>query len=202
MRNANPLPCSRMIQDEPAQASSCGESQASPQNGSETAGLDLWNQRNDRPVEEPECLGRWQGAGKEPREDRRGETRGYVYFIQAGGNVGAVKIGWTRRSPLRRLADLQGANHLELELVCAVKADSAERLERQLHNLLGVYHIRGEWFRWHHDIGRVLVRLSNWRNPDGTTSIPDIRYAAGGDREAIPPLCQNLPLECLRGSPG
>jgi len=95
------------------------------------------------------------------------------------------------------LADLQGANHLELELVCAVKADSAERLERQLHNLFGVYHIRGEWFRWHPDIGRVLVRLSNWRNPDGTVSIPNILYAAGGDRDAIPPLCQNLPLECL-----
>lgn len=73
------------------------------------------------------------------------EKEPVVYFIQAGGLRGPVKIGFSRVDQLRRrLKDLQCGNHLPLSILGTVSGDQA--LEGQLHMLFENQRAHGEWF--------------------------------------------------------
>ena len=59
--------------------------------------------------------------------------------------MGAVKIGFTRSSPLVRLANFQTGCPSPLRLLAAVPASIEE--EGKLHECFRGLHIQGEWFR-------------------------------------------------------
>lgn len=69
---------------------------------------------------------------------------GYVYFIQSGGRMGPIKIGWTKNDPITRLRDLQTGNPEPLELL-SWRAGGPD-LEAALHLVMRPLHLRGEWF--------------------------------------------------------
>lgn len=69
----------------------------------------------------------------------------YVYFVQAGGIAGPVKIG-IAADPESRLVDMQIGNHEALVLLAAVPG-SAPR-EKDLHRRFAAGRVRGEWFAW------------------------------------------------------
>jgi hypothetical protein len=74
---------------------------------------------------------------------------GFVYAIQAGD---AVKIGWAA-DPVRRLSELNVGSpgtHKLLGFIAATKDQ-----ERELHSLLSVWRIRGEWF----SISKVIAHF-------------------------------------------
>lgn len=66
-----------------------------------------------------------------------------IYFIQAGEN-GPIKIGYTEKSPYKRLNSLQVGNHEELTLIAIMPG--GERSESELHKRFEYAHKRGEWF--------------------------------------------------------
>jgi hypothetical protein len=81
------------------------------------------------------------------------EGTGFIYFIQAGGRDGPIKIG-RAKDPLARLADLQVANHERLRLLMTI-ADNGT-LEITLHKRFNSLRIHGEWFRCDGDLEDVL----------------------------------------------
>lgn len=66
-----------------------------------------------------------------------------IYFIQSGDG-GTIKIGFTNRSAVDRLADLQTGNPNTLRLLGELTGTAADELE--LHYHFAEYRIRGEWF--------------------------------------------------------
>lgn len=71
---------------------------------------------------------------------------GYVYFIQAGGDEGAIKIGWTEKDVHRRLRSLQHANPETLTLLGRFPRPPGPS-EKAVHRRFADDRIRGEWFR-------------------------------------------------------
>lgn len=70
-----------------------------------------------------------------------------VYFVQEDRG-GPIKIGKTTGARLRqRIGDLQVAHSSQLVVRRLVRADKHADLERDLHDLLADYRLRGEWFR-------------------------------------------------------
>jgi len=70
-----------------------------------------------------------------------------IYIILAGDE--AMKIGLAL-DPEKRLEQLQIGNHRDLRLVAAFYAGSlmqSQKKEKDIHNILHKYHIRGEWFK-------------------------------------------------------
>ena len=67
-----------------------------------------------------------------------------VYFIEAvGGN--AVKVGYTRKDPAKRLQELSVGNHCELLLLGVIPGPQTR--EGEIHATIGSQNrIRGEWF--------------------------------------------------------
>lgn len=74
----------------------------------------------------------------------RNELLGYVYFIQAGGPGGAIKIGWSS-DVSRRLAELQTANAEPLVLLTTTPG--TQLTERAFHTRFGAARMTAEWFR-------------------------------------------------------
>jgi len=66
----------------------------------------------------------------------------FVYMIQDSGSK-ACKIG-VSNDPINRLATLQTGFPYDLNLLWAVPGSFQE--EKALHNALGDFHLRGEWF--------------------------------------------------------
>jgi hypothetical protein len=84
---------------------------------------------------------------------------GYVYFI---GQVGssAVKIGKTRGSPAKRMAQLQTGNPHLLYLKAYARLEDYDEAEKYLHKKYGRKWIAGEWFKLsRHDIWEALGEL-------------------------------------------
>lgn len=65
-----------------------------------------------------------------------------VYFIQAGDD-GPIKIGVAEK-PMKRLAELQVASPVELNLLAVMKG-GVDR-ERRLHTKFAEWRLHGEWF--------------------------------------------------------
>lgn len=84
---------------------------------------------------------------------KRCDVLGWVYFI---GTVSAdkVKIGWSKDSPERRLAQLQTGNGEQLHLYGAIPG--TQRDERALHDKFLELHVRGEWFHFEKAIWDII----------------------------------------------
>src|SRR5580704_8877016 len=89
-----------------------------------------------------------------------------IYFIQAGGQLGPIKIGRTYH-PASRMRMLQSANHEKLFLVRTINASEPtleNKLEQWLHRRFRSLRIHGEWFKFH---GLMLTisppDLPTWR---------------------------------------
>jgi hypothetical protein len=80
----------------------------------------------------------------------------FVYFIRAG-ETGPIKIGYTAKSPKRRMGDLQTGSPQPLSLLLVVKGDVA--YERKMHLKFQAARSHGEWFR----PTRSLIRYIEYR---------------------------------------
>ncbi len=72
---------------------------------------------------------------------------GFVYFIQAGDENGAIKIGFTSGSVQRRIQNHQVGCPDQLRLLGSVIGD--DLLEARFHRVFRKYRLKGEWFRPH-----------------------------------------------------
>lgn len=80
-----------------------------------------------------------------PLSSEESPSSGVVYFVQAGGDGGPIKIGVSRPERVhRRVREIQCGNHLELRILGMVPGE--RRLEGHLHMLFGNQRMRGEWF--------------------------------------------------------
>lgn len=70
--------------------------------------------------------------------------RGWVYFVHPAGG-GPIKIGWSRTSPVDRLAELQIGSPVIIELIGAFRAEKHD--ESDLHEEFAALRMHGEWFR-------------------------------------------------------
>lgn len=76
------------------------------------------------------------------------ELPGYVYFI-FNLDSNAIKVGFTQ-DVRKRLAALQTSSPAQLELLGAIKTQSAttaKQLEKDLHQQFAQWHLSGEWFK-------------------------------------------------------
>lgn len=78
-------------------------------------------------------------------------STGWVYFFQSGGEMGAVKVGWSK-DPAQRWRDLSVAHPHGLDLVALIPANQA--LEKKLHERFAPFRLQREWFT-----REVLVEL-------------------------------------------
>lgn len=85
-------------------------------------------------------------------EEPPAKTPGYVYFIL--DKDGRVKIGYSARSPRKRMATLQTAHAGTLRLLGFMRGDKSS--ERELHNRFAHLHIRGEWFRYEGELAKFI----------------------------------------------
>jgi len=67
-----------------------------------------------------------------------------IYFIQEGQR-GPIKVGYTIGKPEKRLQTLQTGHPSSLVLLGHI--EGTEVHEKKIHQFLGFYRIRGEWFR-------------------------------------------------------
>ena len=77
-----------------------------------------------------------------------------VYFIQANGPSGPVKIGYTGRRVSQRLAE--GQTFAPEELTVLVEAPGTPADEAKLHRLFSQHRIRGEWFTYGPEIQELV----------------------------------------------
>ena len=85
-----------------------------------------------------------RGANRALCERKLHSYGGYVYFIQAGGCRGPVKIGFSI-NPEERLETLQAGNPLALALEAVVPGSARD--EKRLHAVFADGRMTGEWFR-------------------------------------------------------
>lgn len=114
----------------------------------DTPGLFRWATRGDlRPAQSE-----WREIMKLSYRDSR-----HVYFIQAGGRRGPVKIGITKNLP-RRLTVLQSANARKLRVICVVAAGGRD-LEESLHLRFSRSRLAGEWFSYQGQVADYLKTI-------------------------------------------
>lgn len=77
-----------------------------------------------------------------------------VYFIQANGPSGPVKIGYTGRRVSQRLAE--GQTFAPEELTVLVEAPGTTADEAKLHRVFSRHHIRGEWFNYGPELQELI----------------------------------------------
>jgi DNA-binding XRE family transcriptional regulator len=106
-----------------------------------------------------------------------------VYFMQAG-DIGPIKIGFTKSDPRRRLVKLQSDCHEDVRLLGAVYG-TLQR-ERQFHQELSDYKTRGEWFAPHPN---VVAAIKSALDAGPTFVIPDAVSTAKGHAKYDHPLC-------------
>ncbi len=86
-----------------------------------------------------------------------------IYFLR---DENAVKIGYTQDATrlAARLHSLRCGNPRELELA-ALLDDGGPRTERTLHQLLGPWRIRGEWFQMSTPLQHTLHAVDQGASP-------------------------------------
>jgi hypothetical protein len=96
-----------------------------------------------------------------------------IYFVQADPPDGPVKIGFTGRRVVHRMAE--GQTFAPKELTLLAETFGTRDDETRLHRLFGAYRVRGEWFlpsliireliEHLHDGGDLRVWLSGFDLP-------------------------------------
>jgi len=83
----------------------------------------------------------------------------FIYFIQAGGTGGPMKIGISK-DPEKRLKALQVGSHELLKIIYKKNlGGEAENMELFLHEKFKNFRIRGEWFRPDREIYEVIEKF-------------------------------------------
>lgn len=109
-----------------------------------------------------------------------------VYFIAEEGNSEIVKIGYAV-SIDKRLAQLQGGNIRELQVMRVIKGDA--QAEQWLHRRFAPLRIRGEWF--HFDPEMMTVSVPTFK--------PTRREPSKGPTpEWVKQLAASIPADCER----
>lgn len=70
---------------------------------------------------------------------------GILYIIKEL-QTNYYKVGITKHTPKKRLRDLQTGNPRLLKVVAWFNVDDMRKVESFLHQVLGAYHVRNEWF--------------------------------------------------------
>lgn len=83
------------------------------------------------------------------------EPQGFVYFIEAIGGK-QIKIGWTDRHPVKRLANLQTGSCLPLKGLGVLIGPFA--LEGEMHSRFHLLRKSGEWFRVHPRLRKFVAK--------------------------------------------
>ena len=96
------------------------------------------------------------GKLPKPNDHRLQRQTQDVYFIQAGGPDGPIKIGISYEVA-RRLYSLQRSNPLPLKLLATVPGGA--RLERELHERFAAQRLHGEWFRCSDELFGLALQL-------------------------------------------
>ena len=87
-------------------------------------------------------------------EDESGEELdGWIYFIVCPEPL-SIKIGFTKKHPIKRLKQLQTGCPSRLVLRGWYPGSLEE--ERKLHESLSSYRLEGEWFRLEPEMGDLL----------------------------------------------
>jgi hypothetical protein len=73
------------------------------------------------------------------------EDVGWLYFI--GNGEGPIKVGITRGTPIERCRDLQTGNPKKLKVLYSMRTKNPEMTEAHMHDLLGQFHVGGEWYQ-------------------------------------------------------
>ena len=125
---------------------------------SEPKGLGLWLPPGTDPKVR-EYLSGASGKGYKTEYSTKDESAsGHIYFIQAGGPTGPIKIGWAI-DPEERLKQLQSGNDRVLEIIGTIPG--TVRDEKALHAKFSSDRIKGEWFRCTSDV----VSLMGFESP-------------------------------------
>lgn len=111
-----------------------------------------------------------------PRCDARDADT--VYFVQAGGPHGPVKIGITR-DLARRMEALRNANAEPLHVLAVMKTreGSARGIERRFHEVFSDLRLEGEWFRWHEDVAVAVCQIESMIFLLGENFVVGIEFA-------------------------
>jgi hypothetical protein len=86
----------------------------------------------------------WVSAKHEEEQKKR---LGWIYIITADELFPICKIGFTTRTPQRRLADMMTAIPFDAYVFKEYKVLDPCEMEKGLHDLVGHARMRGEWFR-------------------------------------------------------
>ena len=92
-----------------------------------------------------------------------------VYFVQAGGDLGPIKIG-SAKNVASRLVTLQTGNHEDLRLLFEIyvggeRLDGSFAAEAAFHCFFHDLHIRGDWFRRSEEIVSLIEKLRRTEVP-------------------------------------
>jgi hypothetical protein len=110
-----------------------------------------------------------------------------VYFIQAGGPDGPVKIG-SSFDVSNRLSTFQIGNHVELYLLGSYRVTGADIWEIRLHRRLEASCIRGEWYAWSDAIAAAMAEMAERERTDpnlGRLTARDVKAAEQFARRPI-----------------
>lgn len=80
----------------------------------------------------------------------------FVYFIQAGGERGAIKIGFSQDVD-KRLGQLRTGNPLPMVVLGRFEHENAADVERKLHAEFAEHRLEGEWFAFHDSITELIA---------------------------------------------
>lgn len=105
-----------------------------------------------------------------------GRIAGFVYFI-AAETAGAVKIGFTRHHPSRRLKELQTGCPSPLKLLTFSEGTVDDELS--LHGSFADLKIHSEWFRLE---GRLLEHIRQLPKPQAPRPVVLPRCPVCGER--------------------
>jgi len=102
--------------------------------------LECYQQNETKPETEPEKIS---------------NPESYVYFIKAGD---FIKIGYSEKSPERRLKEMQTASPLKLEIIVTLKGNRNK--EKELHCKFRHLREQGEWFRAAEELKNFINTLN------------------------------------------
>ena len=69
-----------------------------------------------------------------------------IIYVIRETETSYFKIGYTSKEPSKRLGELQTGNPRQLKLVRYIEIEKAYQVEQLLHNVLGKWHVKREWF--------------------------------------------------------
>lgn len=80
-----------------------------------------------------------------------------VYFIKHR-NLSPIKIGYTD-DLTKRIYSFNNASPYGIEVIGTIETENASRLEKEIHNKLSAFRIRGEWFEITENHAKSIVRM-------------------------------------------